>query len=48
MNNRLYIWGDKTSKDRDYSSFISFTIDEIAASNAQYFIFNADGENVKV
>lgn len=26
----------------------SFTIDEIAASNAQYFIFNADGENVKV
>ena len=29
MNNRLYIWGDKTSKDRDYSSFISFTIDEI-------------------
>lgn len=25
----------------------AFTPDEIAASNAQYFIFNADGENVK-
>ena len=25
----------------------AFTIDEIAASNAQYFIFNADGKNVK-
>ena len=26
----------------------AFTIQEIEASNAQYFIFNADGENVKV
>lgn len=26
----------------------AFSIDEIDASNAQYFIFNADGENVKV
>lgn len=29
MNNRIYLWGDKSSKDQEYASFISFTIDEI-------------------
>lgn len=29
MNNSIYLWGDKSSKDQEYASFISFTIDEM-------------------